>query len=146
MTTNNQALSDIVNLNIEYSIVERTLKTEVNYPFNFLALEEVMQVQMLGSLIELLNNMEVPEASNITPNTIQEAHDELVLEDMLFPFGSVIRMDLSDKENGIKVDFKHDDKIASLHPMHTIVILDSIIKVLKAMAVMIVKKCERKMG
>ncbi|MGP4943199.1 hypothetical protein [Pseudoalteromonas nigrifaciens] len=143
MTTETQASKSVVNLNIEYTIVNNLLNTEVNYPLNFLSLEEVTQVQLLGSLIEILNKMEVPETSNITANTIQEAHDELVKEPILFPFGSVIKMDLTDMQNGIAVEFTHDSKIASLHPMHTIVLLDSIIKVLKAMAVMIVRKTEQ---
>ncbi|MBL0710761.1 MAG: hypothetical protein JJV99_07095 [Colwellia sp.] len=130
---------EVLELNIKYSIEDKKLKTDVNYPHNFLSLCDQEKVQLLSGLIDVLNKLEVPETPNITKNSINEAHDELVQETILFPFGSSIKMDITDRQQ-IEIDFVHDDKIASLHPMHSVVLLDQIIKVLKAMAIMIIRK------
>lgn len=130
---------EVLELNVKYSIEGNKLKTNINYPHNFLSLCDQEKVQLLSALIDVFNKLEVPETPNITSNSINEAHDELVQETILFPFGSSIKIDISNRQH-IEVDFVHDDKIASLHLMHTVVLLDQIIIVLKAMAVMIIKK------
>lgn len=132
----------LIQLNVTYSIAEEKLKTNVNYPIEFIRLEYVEQVSLLGSLIELLNKTEVPDFPEGMLDLTQ-AHDSLVTEGVqLFPFCSIIELDLTNKEQAVGVKFTHDKSVATIHPMHAAVLVDSIIKVLSAMAIMVVRRSE----
>lgn len=137
--------SDLLNLQIHYQILDDKLKTEVNYSSNFFMLKDIDQVQIISALIDILNNTEIPESNERELKNLTESHAELITEcSELFPFSSCILVDLSNKETAISVDFSHDSSIATLHPYHSLVLVDSIIKVLKATATMIVKKSTNK--
>lgn len=133
----------IISLNIGYAIESGKLKTTISYPIEFLELDDVDQVQLIGSLIDLLNKTEIPTLSDGTDFNLESAHDSLVTEGgQLFPFGSTIKLDLTRKEKSVGVEFMHDKSIGTLHSMHTAVLIDSIIKVLTAMAIMVVRRVE----
>ncbi|MGP5159768.1 hypothetical protein [Pseudoalteromonas prydzensis] len=135
--------SDLIQLSVTYAIECGELKTEIMYPYNFLALDAITQVNLISSLIDLLNSSEVPEELADDVLSLDESHRQLVTEcTQLFPFGSQIKLNISNDDKSGDVQFEHDDSVGSLHKVHLMVLVDSIIKVLSAMAIMIVNKTE----
>lgn len=140
--------NDVITLEVNYSVAvtdeKPKLSTQINYPQNFLLMPEREQVAVLDALIDVLNNLPVPEAPPGEHYSVEAAHDDLVENcSSIFPFGSSIILDMSNKEEAIGCEFRHDPSIGSMHPYHSVVLIDSIIQVLTAMCVMIIKKSEK---
>lgn len=135
---------ELIELVILYSIDNEKLVTNVMYPENFISLEDMEKVQMLSSIIDAINSASF-ENVDFESNSIETAHEELVKECKdIFPFNSKVSFDLSNKSQGIPFEFIHDDSIHSLHPMHMVVIADSLVIALKSMAITIVNRSDKK--
>ncbi|MEJ6534053.1 hypothetical protein [Pseudoalteromonas lipolytica] len=134
---------ELIELQISYSIENEKLVTSVMYPENFLSLADMEKVQLLSSIIDTINGSSFDV--DFESKSIEAAHDELVQEcKNIFPFSSKVSFDLSNKTKSIPFEFIHDDSIHSLHPMHMVVIADTLVVALKNMAITIVKSADRK--
>lgn len=135
---------DTIDLKVNYKIIDNKLNTEIEYPQNFLDLPDSQKVSLLSGLIDYFNAEAIPEelVEHLLP--LKEAHSSLVQESaVLFPFYTTISMDLSESDpDAVSVILTHEEKIGSLHKMDQMVLIDGIVTVLKAMAIMIVNKPE----
>lgn len=133
-------------LQVTHQLKNDELSTEIDFPESFLLCEDTEKVQLIGALIDSFNGMVIPGSDGMDLPSVNEAHRLIVAEAaILFPLCSTITLDISDSQVEVPVTIQHERKIGSMHIHHQIVLIDSIVKVLTAMAVVIVKNNQLRM-